>query len=108
MAIVLPTWCTIPVNTAPHSTNSGGTCAPSTVQASFGLDFFGIDWAVEKTKQEKVTRGNTEGYECEECQDFYPMAELNQPDGTKTFYTFKCYGCRNGLSTLFKKLDNGE
>lgn len=106
----LPTWYTIPVNTTPHSTNSG-VCAPSTAQIGFNLDFsgIGIDWAVEKTKQEKVTRGNAEGYECEECQDFYPMAELNQPDDAKTFYTFKCYSCRKGLRTLFKKLeDNGE
>lgn len=108
-------WITIPVNTTPNSSTSNGSsnsgvCSSSNIQIDFNLDWSGIglDWAVEKKKQEKVLRGNAEGYECEECKDFYPMAELNQPSGASTFYTFKCYSCREGLRTIFEKLDNGE
>lgn len=43
-----------------------------------------------KPSQPKVTQGNLEGYRCKSCQEFYPMAELNQPDNT-----FKCYECRH-------------
>ena len=43
--------------------------------------------------QEKVKIGNEEGYVCIRCFDFYPYAELNQPNKT-----FKCWSCRNGFN----------
>lgn len=52
--------------------------------------------------QRKVTKGDEEGYECIECQDFYPMAELNFPEGDKVHFEFKCYCCRKGLRGFFK------
>jgi len=48
-------------------------------------------------KQQKVTRGNCEGYNCITCNDFYPMAELNSPKDAVEFTTFACYECRNNL-----------
>lgn len=57
-------------------------------------------------KQAKVTVGNAEGYECSRCLDFYPMAELNQPDEAIECTYFTCYSCRKGLKTFFK--DTGE
>lgn len=53
-------------------------------------------------KQAKVKVGHSEGYECSSCKDFYPMAELNQPDNVKEFKIFTCYGCRKGISSYFK------
>jgi hypothetical protein len=53
-------------------------------------------------KQNKVKIGNAEGYECTGCKDFYPMAELNQPENSKECTTFTCYSCRNGLSIIYK------
>lgn len=44
--------------------------------------------------QAKVKVGHQEGYECIRCGEFYPYSEINQPDNT-----FKCWSCRNGLST---------
>lgn len=55
-------------------------------------------------KQAKVKVGNTEGYECRDCKDFYPMAELNQPDNAKEYKTFSCYSCRKGLKTIFEEI----
>lgn len=55
-------------------------------------------------KQKKVKVGNAEGYECTDCKDFYPMAELNQPDGVIEYVSFTCYGCRKGLKTFFEKV----
>ena len=43
--------------------------------------------------QAKIKVGHEEGYACIKCADFYPYAEINQPDKT-----FKCWSCRNGLS----------
>lgn len=53
--------------------------------------------------QSKIRVGDEEGYECTDCQEFYPMAELNQPDNAKEYLTFTCYGCRKGLKTCFEK-----
>lgn len=55
-------------------------------------------------KQSKVKEGNLEGYKCTECKDFYPMAELNQPDNATEFTSFVCYSCRKGLKTVFKEI----
>jgi hypothetical protein len=72
---------------------------------AFPIDWnVGIDWAVPE-KQKKVIRGNAEGYECNECSDFYPMAELNMPEDSKEPTKFRCYGCRKGLITVFGKID---
>ncbi len=73
---------------------------------SFPIDWIGIDWAAPiSTKQCKVIRGNAEGYECDECEDFYPMAELNMPEDSKECTHFRCYGCRKGLITIFGKIE---
>ena len=70
---------------------------------AFPIDWnLGLDWAVPE-KQAKVVRGNAEGYECDECFDFYPMAELNMPEDSKSCSHFRCYGCRKGLKTIFGK-----
>ena len=61
----------------------------------------------KSAKQSRITIGNAEGYECSECQEFYPMAELNQPDNVDEFTIFTCYSCRKGLKTFFKK-NTGE
>jgi hypothetical protein len=72
---------------------------------AFPIDWnIGLDWAVPE-KQAKVVRGNAEGYECDECSDFYPMAELNMPEGSKNCSHFRCYGCRKGLITIFGKIE---
>lgn len=55
------------------------------------------------SKQLKIKRGNAEGYECMDCKDFCPMAELNMPEGSSEFTGFKCYSCRNGLSLFILK-----
>lgn len=55
-----------------------------------------------QSSQPKVQMGNTIGYECWECFDFYPMAELNEPEGASHRYKFRCYGCRKGLKTIFE------
>lgn len=44
--------------------------------------------------QAKAKCGNQEGYHCVRCNDFFPYAEINQSN-----QTFKCWSCRNGLST---------
>lgn len=62
--------------------------------------FSGVDFAAIQ-KQKKVKSGSTEGYECTDCKDFYPMAELNQPDNSEEYIRFTCYGCRQGLKTIF-------
>lgn len=59
---------------------------------------------IETEKQSQITVGNAEGYECISCQEFCPMATLNQPDGAKEFTCFRCYSCRKGLSTIFIKI----
>ena len=71
----------------------------------FPIDWnVGIDWA-GPIKQSKVFQGNAEGYECDSCKDFYPMAELNMPEDSKECTHFRCYGCRKGLITIFGKLE---
>lgn len=52
-------------------------------------------------KQQKICIGNAEGYKCTDCDCFYPMSELNQPEGSNEFTTFRCYGCRKGLKSIF-------
>lgn len=47
--------------------------------------------------QDKVKKGNEEGYECVECKYFSPMAELNTPEEANIKTNFKCYSCRKGL-----------
>lgn len=60
-------------------------------------------------KQQKVRRGNLEGYECMACQDFSPMAELNIPEGSLDCNAFKCYSCRHGLSLfVLRKKENEQ
>lgn len=66
------------------------------------VDPIEIDFALPIEKQQKVQNGNAEGYECSECKDFYPMAELNQPENAEEFIRFTCYGCRKGLNTVFE------
>lgn len=70
--------------------------------------FIGIDFGFISSipfapiiKQQKVQVGNAEGYECTDCKDFYPLAELNQPDNANEYTSFTCYGCRKGLKTIF-------
>jgi hypothetical protein len=52
--------------------------------------------------QKKVCRGSEEGYECSECSDFYPYAELNSPPKEKEKFEFICYSCRKGYGRLFR------
>jgi len=77
--------------------------ATTSSSMGFPIDWVaGIDWACQPiSKQEKVWHGNAEGFECNECSDFYPMAELNLPEGSKEPSAFQCYCCRKGLKTLF-------
>lgn len=78
---------------------------PTAPTSLFPIEWItGIDLVVP-IKQEKVTRGNCEGYECITCKDFYPMAELNMPEESKDPTSFKCYGCRKGLITIFGKIE---
>lgn len=81
------------------------TFYPTTVPSapSGPWEIIGVDLAALPTKQPKVFQGNEEGYECRECNGFYPMAELNLPEGSEDCHSFACYGCRKGLITLFKK-----
>lgn len=53
-------------------------------------------------RQQKVVIGNSEGYECTDCKEFYPFAELNQPENAAKFSSFTCFGCRKGLKSYFK------
>lgn len=64
---------------------------------SWDLNFSGYDYDEEFPEdiQAKVKCGNEEGYICVKCQNFYPYAELNQPNKT-----FKCWSCRNGMSYM--------
>lgn len=62
-----------------------------------------IDFGPIKIYQTKIKVGNTDGFECTDCKDFYPMAELNQPDNAKDYTRFTCYSCRKGLKTIFKE-----
>ncbi len=61
------------------------------------------EFELVSNKQKKITNGNAEGYECTGCKDFYPFAELNQPEHATTFTSFACYGCRKGLKTIFEE-----
>lgn len=62
-----------------------------------------IDPSPIKIYQTKIKVGNTDGFECTDCKDFYPMAELNQPDNAKDYVRFTCYSCRKGLKTIFEE-----
>ncbi len=90
-----------------HWTASGGNAVLPTATipnaALYPADFIGIDLCFP-AKQNKVWCGNCEGYECSECKDFYPMAELNMPEDSKDPIRFECYSCRKGLRTLFGKI----
>lgn len=79
------------------------TFYPTTVISVPQEHFIGIDYAAVPQKQQKVWQGSEEGYECRDCNGFYPMAELNLPEGSEDCHSFACYGCRKGLITLFKK-----
>ncbi len=89
-------------NNSNHASNLGWASIDS---IAIGSPFIGIDYGYPVTvivsKQQKVKIGNEEGYECDKCKDFYPMAELNQPDGSDACTNFTCYGCRKGLKTIF-------
>jgi hypothetical protein len=50
------------------------------------------DAKTEPTKQQKVKRGNEEGYECSKCKAFNAYADLNMPKDEPTNYV--CYACR--------------
>lgn len=84
-----------------------------TIIPSMYLPFFPIGriYATDPcvvTKQAKVVVGNAEGYECVTCKDFYPMAELNQPDNATEYTSFACYSCRKGLKTFFKEIGESK
>ena len=101
MVFISPQWFTF-------GYGGGGAAAPAPIatipnSALFPLDFMLLDWALP-VKQSKVQHGNCEGYECADCKDFYPMAELNMPEDTKDPIRFECYSCRKGLRTLFGKI----
>ena len=49
--------------------------------------------------QDKVMRGQEEGYLCSTCKRFSPHADLNYPENDPCL--FKCYPCRKGLNNLF-------
>ena len=93
-------WATFTFNV---SNISNITFYPTTGATTVVPEWIGIDFAAVPAKQQKVRQGHEEGYECRECNGFYPMAELNIPEGSEDCHSFACYGCRKGLITLFKK-----
>lgn len=72
----------------------------------YELDSYKTEDSTKRRLQLKIKVGNSEGYECDECKEYCPMAELNSPEGAKYFTSFICYSCRNGLKTLYKKEGN--
>jgi hypothetical protein len=77
----------------------GGFIPNTTVNDPFGpIGWNPPDIQEEFFVQEKVVCGNTEGYNCISCQQFFPMAELNLPKDKSYKTKFECYSCRNGLS----------
>ena len=67
----------------------------------FGTDLCGSDPNLKLkpaiVKQQKVSHGNCEDYNCVTCNEFHPMAELNSPKDAEEFTNFHCYECRNNL-----------
>jgi hypothetical protein len=92
-------------NTVPSNTGGAGTMGgwyiwttavsstPNTQWIISGsTDPQPADVKTEPTKQQKVKRGNEEGYECSKCKVFNAYADLNTPKDDPTHYV--CYACR--------------
>lgn len=52
-------------------------------------DYYSEVWANRIIEQSKITDPVNDGCRCKKCQDWYPMAEPNQSDGTLI-----CWSCR--------------
>lgn len=76
--------------------------SPLIVNSSPDLEPIEIENPQTSLFQQKVISGDEEGYKCIACDDFYPMAELNYPEGNEIHFEFKCYTCRKGLRGFFK------
>ena len=73
-----PVW-TFTIGT--HTVNTPITI-PSSGQISMPLE----------TPAEPAKKKDSEGLSCRKCDEYYPMAEANQTDGTLV-----CYACRHNL-----------